>query len=51
MSAFTSLAAVIAGLGDSLRAARSGYDRRVAAVRVAAGDAAAFDSAWQKAVA
>jgi tetratricopeptide (TPR) repeat protein len=63
------LAAVVALLGDSLRAARilgaaeraraeipsplapnerSGYDRRVAATRIASGDDAAFDSAWQE---
>jgi hypothetical protein len=27
---------------------RSGYDRRVAAARIASGDDAAFDSAWQQ---
>jgi len=62
------LAAVVASLRDSLRAARiwsaieqsraeigpprpqnerSGYDRYVAAARIASGDDAAFDSAWQ----
>jgi hypothetical protein len=27
---------------------RSGHDRRVAAARIASGDDAAFDSAWQE---
>ena len=63
------LAAVVAALRDSLRAARiwgaterlraeigtplppnerSDYDRRVAAARIASGDDAAFDRAWQE---